>query len=80
MGDWQPIETAPKDGTFLLVCRQYDADGERIPNDSFGIFCQVAAWWEEDGGWMVYCSLVREPRLHFEPTHWRHLGRPEVTP
>lgn len=69
---WQPIETAPKDGTEILLCQATNADGKPITGTSWGIFVQVAAWWEGDG-WTVYCSLVQEPSLHFEPTHWMPL-------
>lgn len=72
--NWQPIGTAPKDGTEILLCRAIDADGKPISDDAWGVFVQVAAWWGDgDGEWIVYCSLIQEPRLHFEPTHWTPL-------
>lgn len=81
--DWKPIETAPKDGTALLLCKAVDADGKRIDwtenPTTAGVFVQVASWWAEEGAWIVYCSMIREPRLHFEPTHWDYLcGAPEL--
>jgi len=77
MSEWQPIETAPRDGTEILLCRAYDAAGKTIK--PLGIFAQVAAWWadeSDEGEWVVYCSMVREPTLHFEPTHWMPLPDP----
>lgn len=83
MAKWKPIATAPKDGTGILLCRALDADKNPIRDSAWGIFVQVAAWWpEEDGGqgeWIVYCSMSREPRLHFEPTHWLPLPANPVT-
>jgi hypothetical protein len=76
---WMPIETAPRNGSAVLLCRNIDADGKAMPSDSFGLFCQVAAWWSgegEGGAWVVYCSTPKEPTLHFEPTHWQALRRP----
>lgn len=76
--DWNSdMSQAPKDGTAILLCRALDADGK--PISPLGIFCQVAAWWGEEG-WVVYCSMVREPRLHFDPTHWMPLPEPPSTP
>lgn len=69
---WEPMDTAPRDGTEIVLCRAISADGTPITGSSFGVFCQVAAWWGEEE-WIVYCSQVQEPRLHFEPTHWRPL-------
>lgn len=76
MTDWKPISTAPKDGTEILLCRRLDADGQPIVGKAFGIFCQVAAWWGEPERWVIYCSMVRDPSLHFEPTHWMPLPEP----
>lgn len=66
--NWQPIDTAPKDGTSVLVCQAVDADSQPITDDAWGLFVQRAAWW--GGEWIVYCSLPDEPSVHFEPSHW----------
>lgn len=75
---WQPIETAPKDGTSVLLCKEIDADGNPIDWSedlkTAQVFVQVAAWWEDC--WVVYCSLIEDPLLHFEPTHWMPLPDP----
>lgn len=82
MSEWISVadQEPPKDGRALLLCWAIDADGGLIdwnkePNTA-GVFVQVAAWWGEDYGWIVYCDLIREPRLHFEPTHWMPLPEP----
>ena len=85
MSQWQPIETAPKDGTEVLLCQATDADGKPILDESWGIFVQVAAWWRkrsnlEAGEWTVYCSQIQEPRLHFTPTHWMPLPSNPLAP
>ena len=67
---WKPIDTAPKDGTKILLCRP------TIRPDSFGVFCQVAAWWEGENNWIVYMSQPLEKPVHFEPTHWMPLPAP----
>jgi hypothetical protein len=69
MTDWQPIETAPKDGTDILVTRR-DGDG----SDWYA----VAQWWVERWVFLYGDSKqIRDPVfLCFQPTHWRPLPDP----
>ena len=65
---WQPIETAPRDGSEVLVCR--------AATKHFGSYCVVAAWWGNTKGWCVDDPMYP---LHFEPTHWMPLPAPPKT-
>ena len=67
--NWKPIETAPKDGTEILVSQAYDADGKVLDYEDFCLFTHRASWWKSEG-WIVYNSQVREQQVFFEPTHW----------
>jgi hypothetical protein len=67
---WEPIYTAPKNGTEILICQATDADGKPIGPDIFGLFVHRASWWGEDEGWIVYNSQVCEQSAFFDPTHW----------
>lgn len=64
---WQPIETAPKDGTRILLL-----EGEDV----------YAGEWDmefpEDSYWRSYCGqpVVETP----EPDHWRPLPEPPAQP
>jgi hypothetical protein len=67
MTDWQPIETAPKDGTRILVF-------EKIWPEIV-----VAEWDEGTGhhpGWRVYPNT--ESLDTCDPTHWMPLPEPPV--
>ncbi len=60
--EWQPIETAPKDGTVFLVF---------TPHDQVGF--QYTATYTMNNEIVCIMSLeVPEER----PTHWRHLPPP----
>lgn len=79
-GDWQPISTAPLDGTPVLLCRGINADGgvvDWVSNPILGtVFVQVATWDAEEDVWFVYCDTSVDLYLHFEPTHWQALPKP----
>lgn len=63
--EWQPIETAPKDGTQVIL---YSPDRcENCPPDAVGM--SMAKW---DGGWVVGTMYPSGRNIFFnhEPTHW----------
>lgn len=82
--EWQPIETAPKDGSRILF---YDSMSSGL------IF---AGWWDEKfdlkyeegsdeetyiGAWTddAVESFSYEETCSYEPTHWKPLPRPPLT-
>lgn len=64
---WQPIETAPKDGTWLLLGQFSDSDTDD--------YCHGVAHWH-DGGWTDGYQPDWYWRGAFEPTHWQPLPEP----
>jgi hypothetical protein len=62
-GEWQPIESAPKDGTLVLICF---ADGEiYIARNEGKPDSQHNDWWDQDGLDFGYGAS--------QPTHWMPL-------
>jgi hypothetical protein len=64
---WQPIETAPKDGTVVIVRGFYDADGKLFMKAAAA--AQYGKRWMMDNhgyGYTVSCY----------PTHWMPLPNP----
>lgn len=62
MSDWQPIETAPKDGTMILA---YEHDGLPIYRDT--------KW--QDGGWL-WAEIIDGYDAGWSPSHWMPLPAP----
>jgi hypothetical protein len=62
MAEWQPIETAPKDGTEILVF--YERAGAR--------FVHIAWWENHSNNFWFYLSSVSQDALGGDnaPTHW----------
>ena len=78
---WRPIETAPKDGTTILLHHQ--AETEWREPECNDVNTVVASWWEEEpdengelGDWICYMDLPRDPACPFKPTHWMPLPDP----
>ena len=67
MSEWQPIETAPRDGT-VIITKISDENGERnfqpLLNDGNSL------WYFPDRS--MYC--------YYRPTHWRPMPATEATP
>lgn len=79
--NWQPIETAPKDGTWVLLC-----GGETTEDDYLGdgvlIKRPVVAFWDNEGGLLddgawYFCYWDGDWRDGYDnPTHWMPLPEP----
>lgn len=70
VGGWQPIETAPKDGAYVLLRFQ----GPFIDRESPGI--AVGRHYDDSSPhWWVTCAWAAT-RPHSEPTHWLPLPAP----
>lgn len=72
--EWQPIETAPKDGTAFLAIEAFsrvDEEDNLHPGD-----CEVVKWSKTADGWIAFGVKLGS----FEPTHWMPLPPPPDTP
>ena len=74
---WQPIETAPKDGTEILLCVPDANRVDPVMNRRF-----VGWWWDErrpDPGWIAtppYRDGTGDDDLVSQPTHWMPIDAP----
>lgn len=65
---WQPIETAPRDGTPILVFY-----GERIGMDRYYVrYWDRGDWATDKEGWVDHWRQIRPE----QPTHWMPLPMP----
>lgn len=63
MSDWQPIETAPKDGTRIIVFRpKHDRHIRKVGEDYYASFTGRMAW--------------AHSRPDCQPTLWQPLPEP----
>ncbi|MDW9726351.1 hypothetical protein GOB91_29325 [Sinorhizobium meliloti] len=65
---WQPIETAPKDGTTILAFCQ-DGEGD----DAEPMRQAVLKWDGNAGDSGLWVGYYRGLRYHGDPTHWQPL-------
>ena len=66
MTKWQPIETAPKDGTHILGLAYDDEE-------------MTVIYWRYDDGWSLSVSCEPASDSYFWPTHWMPLPKPQET-
>lgn len=70
---WQPIETAPRDGTFVdLWVKEWE-----YTNDTFTTLRLCDCSWEQEQGWV---NDAGDPLRFCFPTHWMPMPEPPVTP
>lgn len=68
MSEWQPIETAPRDGTCIIVYRPKH-DGDYIPKVGVD-------WWMTKG---LLVPTWAKSRKDCPPTHWMPFPQPPLT-
>jgi len=70
MSRWQPIETAPKDGSHILACRI--PIGIRVTVNTHP---PTVVHWFDDPDHPGFYTSVNEmaPNNPFDPTHWQPL-------
>lgn len=67
VSEWQPIETAPKDGTEVLIGRFLDG---KLPTKAVASFHPSEGW--RDAGDIGWGGMY----AHVRPTHWMPLPSP----
>ena len=66
MNEWQPIESAPKDGTIILATwvSSLKFYSSKLSN------CVLVSWWEDGNQW------VDGEMFDYDVTHWMPLPDP----
>ncbi len=82
MSEWQPIDTAPKDGRSVIVFDYYETDGTRLPDGRLkqtgrdGL-ATVVARYTEMHGWHVSSSVIGGAYIGLRnPKRWMPLPAP----
>lgn len=79
MSDWMPIDTAPKDGTTILIFGAYSSDWDDYSESKkIGIMC--AAWKYDESIHEGYWTPMPENRYvsDVQPIHWMPLPAPRL--
>jgi hypothetical protein len=71
MSDWQPIETAPMDGTFVLISSSF-----RVGESSYGICLPQHDGYRANKGRPCWRSAGGEKIFPGNSTHWMPMPQP----
>ena len=69
--NWQPIKTAPKDGTEILALEYHGS-----PNPRLTIAAYAVVMWIPDDGWRDCSDMGAAGLYPFEPQYWMPLPEP----
>lgn len=77
MSEWHPIDSAPKDGTWILLAGGKTSEDYYLPDHADeSRRCSVGAWYEEpgwDGCWKIGFWDGAWRTEYEKPTHWMPL-------
>lgn len=74
MSDWRPIETAPKDGTSILLWGGQDDNADYVSDEIAAKMSSPArAWWDGDCWLMTLAEAGCVGVEYINPTHWMPL-------
>lgn len=74
--EWKPIETAPKDGTKILIWGYFQnpmmtfLQWDELGAPEVSYFC--------NGKWNGPCAGAHDEYIVYQPTHWMPLPKPPV--
>lgn len=75
--NWQPIDTAPIDGTPIFLAGGYDDNSDHaMESEAEKMRTACRAWWN-DGDWIITLAeagCVNVTRI--DPTHWAPIEEP----
>lgn len=79
---WQPIDTAPKDGTWVLLTggKVFESDYERMESSTENP-AVVAFWCTDDLGFEFWCYAFWDSAwrsAYKNPTHWMYIHNPKM--
>lgn len=80
MGEWQPIETAPKDGSEIIVCGGiYGCEYMPLEFHNAKLKESVAAYFDkENNQWQQSIDCCSESPRYLLPTLWMHMPKPQL--
>jgi hypothetical protein len=73
--EWQPIETAPKDGTRIILAMAEDRDGPLVGE---GYYTDGEWWWSGTGPHIYHCGGPISEMNFGKVSHWQPM--PDFAP